>query len=87
MRRQGLVIAWDVPEPLSYEDVSPVTWEGRLIAVGLMVVGIAVIGGFTATLASFFFEQDKSDKQAQAEARLEAIEAKLDALLRQREQL
>ncbi len=72
---------------VGYGDVSPVTWEGRLIAVGLMLVGIAVIGVFTATLASFFFEQEKANEHAHLEARLVAIEAKLDALLRQHEQL
>jgi voltage-gated potassium channel len=71
---------------VGYGDVSPVTWEGRLIAVGLMLVGIAVIGVFTATLASFFFDQQKADQHAEMQARLDVIEAKLDALLRQQQE-
>jgi voltage-gated potassium channel len=68
---------------VGYGDVPPVTWEGRVIAVVLMLVGIAVVGVFTATVASFFFEQGKTKEHAQLEARLDAIDAKLDALLRQ----
>ena len=48
-----------------------------------MLVGIGVVGVFTATVASFFFEQGKTKDHAQLETRLDVIEAKLDALLRQ----
>ena len=67
---------------VGYGDVSPVTLEGRLIAVVLMVTGIGVIGVFTATVASFFFEEADTSDPALTEvlARLEAIEQKLDAL-------
>jgi len=68
---------------VGYGDVSPVTGEGRLIAVVLMLVGIAVVGVFTATLASFFFEQDKTTELARLEGRLREIESKLDRLLGQ----
>jgi voltage-gated potassium channel len=46
---------------IGYGDLSPVTVEGRLIAVVLMLTGIGVIGVFTATVASFFFEQERSE--------------------------
>ena len=36
----------------------PVTPEGRFIAVVLMLTGIAVIGVFTATVASFLFSRN-----------------------------
>jgi voltage-gated potassium channel len=45
---------------VGYGDVSPVTWEGRAVAVVLMLAGIGVIGVFTATLASAFLDQDKA---------------------------
>jgi voltage-gated potassium channel len=38
---------------VGYGDVSPKTGEGRLIAAVLMLVGIGIIGVFTATLALF----------------------------------
>ena len=67
---------------VGYGDVSPVTLEGRLIAVLLMVTGIGVIGVFTATVASFFFEERQHDGPDTAElaAQLDAIEQKLDRL-------
>jgi voltage-gated potassium channel len=65
---------------VGYGDVSPVTAEGRIIAVVLMLTGIGVIGIFTATVASVFFEQDRGEL-ADVQVRLEAIEAKLDVLL------
>jgi voltage-gated potassium channel len=69
---------------VGYGDVSPVTAEGRLIAVMLMLTGIGVIGVFTATVASFFFEHEQQSETAQLAARLEVIEQKLDELLRHR---
>jgi voltage-gated potassium channel len=65
---------------VGYGDVSPVTFEGRIIAVILMLTGIGVIGIFTASVASYFFEQDQADT-AELIARMEAIERKLDLLL------
>jgi len=66
---------------VGYGDVSPVTLEGRLVAVVLMITGIGVIGIFTATVASLFFEQEAEADSSQIEARLAAVEAKLDRLL------
>ena len=72
---------------VGYGDLSPVTTEGRIIAVALMLVGIGVIGVFTATVASWFVEQERAPEPADADLRrrLEAIEGKLDALIRQRD--
>jgi voltage-gated potassium channel len=66
---------------VGYGDVSPVTLEGRLIAVLLMLIGIGVIGVFTATVASFFLEAQQ-DQTADVAARLALVEAKLDVVLR-----
>jgi voltage-gated potassium channel len=69
---------------VGYGDVSPVSTEGRLIAVLLMLTGIGVIGVFTATVASFFLEPEP-DSTPDVAARLDAIERKLDRLLAERE--
>ena len=69
---------------VGYGDVSPTTGEGRLIAVGLMVLGIGFIGAFTATVTSFFLEPTEIDKESSIEARLTRIEDKLNALTRER---
>jgi voltage-gated potassium channel len=67
---------------VGYGDVSPTTTEGRFIAVLLMLVGIGVIGVFTATVAGYFVHEEEATADRDVHARLEAIEAKLDQLLR-----
>jgi voltage-gated potassium channel len=42
---------------VGYGDRYPTTTEGRLVAVGLMVTGIALLGVITAALASWFVEK------------------------------
>jgi len=66
---------------VGYGDVSPVTSEGRLIAVALMLVGIGFIGVFTATITSFFFDQERSGDVQELRERLGRIETKLDSVL------
>ena len=66
---------------VGYGDISPVTTEGRIIAVVLMLLGIGVIGAFTATVASFFVAQDEGSELRAIEARLDRLEGKIDALL------
>jgi len=66
---------------VGYGDVSPVTGEGRVVAILLMLVGIAVIGVFTATVSSFFFDQQREDEHARIDLRLKAIEDKLDQVI------
>lgn len=68
---------------VGYGDVSPVTTEGRVIAVILMLTGIAVMGVFTATVASFFFEnssQEQTDLE-RVSAQVRALDAKMDRVL------
>ena len=67
---------------VGYGDVSPLTAEGRIIAVILMLTGIGVIGVFTATVASFFFEHEQQSESTELASRLDRIEQKLDELLR-----
>lgn len=54
---------------VGYGDRYPTTFEGRMVAVGLMVTGIALLGVVTAALASWFVEK-LAEVQA-AEARTE----------------
>ena len=53
---------------VGYGDYYPVTFTGRIVAVGLMIGGIALIGVVTATLASWIVERvaDQSTKAAAA---------------------
>jgi voltage-gated potassium channel len=59
---------------VGYGDYFPVTIEGRLIAVGLMLGGISLIGVVTATLASWIVEkvsvlQSDTDQNASSTVR------------------
>ena len=48
---------------MGYGDRYPTTGEGRLVALGLMLTGIALLGVVTAALASWFVER-LADAQA-----------------------
>jgi voltage-gated potassium channel len=68
---------------VGYGDKFPVTAGGRGVAVVLMITGIALFGVVTATIASYFVEQDE---ERRVEARIEEVltvlrrlEARLDA--------
>lgn len=80
---------------VGYGDIIPVTFEGRLIAVVLMIGGVALLGTVTAALASWLVERvgvetreavkDEADAAAAQEFRRDlAVEertvARLDAL-------
>ncbi len=62
-------------------DITPRTSEGRLIALALLLCGIAFIGIFTATIASYFFRQDHERELARLESRLHRLEQKQDQIL------
>lgn len=64
----GKAIRWAfvTTTTVGYGDMSPVTWQGKCIAVGLMIAGIALISVITATLASWIVDRvsDEADKRA-----------------------
>lgn len=61
---------------VGYGDRYPTTGLGRLIAVGLMLVGIALLGVITAAIAAWFV-----GRLRQVEATAEAAEATLEDVL------
>jgi voltage-gated potassium channel len=80
---------------VGYGDITPVTVTGRVIAAGLMVVGIALLGVVTASVAAWFVRLtgDRDDEEKAEEApgsaadvrrlnrKVERLEAKIDRLL------
>ncbi|MDX6256564.1 MAG: voltage-gated potassium channel [Frankiales bacterium] len=50
---------------VGYGDRVPVTVEGRLVAVALMVVGISVLGVVTASVAAWFVDQLRDVREAE----------------------
>jgi voltage-gated potassium channel len=69
---------------VGYGDKYPVSPEGKAIAIGLMLLGIAVFGLVSATLASMFVEKSVESENDEMREQLTRVEAKLDALLAQR---
>lgn len=61
---------------VGYGDVYPKTTVGHMVAGVLMIAGIALFGTFTATVASFFVQQDSR----QEDAKIDAVLRKLDAI-------
>ncbi|MEZ0165765.1 potassium channel family protein [Kineococcus sp. LSe6-4] len=68
---------------VGYGDLYPVTGTGRLVAVGLMLAGIALLGVVTASLASWLIDR-VSDEQEESAA---ATRADVQALAREVRQL
>ena len=80
----GGAIWWAVTTmtTVGYGDHYPVTAVGRLVAFGLMIGGIALLGTVTATLASWLVETVAAEKE-QAEdlqVAVRRLEAKIDRL-------
>lgn len=59
---------------VGYGDLYPITALGRVIAVGLMISGIALVGSVTATLASWFVEMIEDNTRAVAAARGQSVD-------------
>ncbi|MEJ5915389.1 potassium channel family protein [Pseudokineococcus sp. 1T1Z-3] len=47
---------------VGYGDITPVTDEGRAIAVGLMITGVALLGSVTASLASWLVDKVRQEE-------------------------
>jgi voltage-gated potassium channel len=68
---------------VGYGDLSPVTTEGRCIAVAMMICGIALIGTVTATIASWLVETVSTREEAAAaatQAQVHALSAQVHDL-------
>jgi voltage-gated potassium channel len=77
---------------VGYGDTTPVTTEGRAVAVFLMLVGISFFGWITANIAAFLVEfgggeQEEEITLRDVMARLERIEQHLQTLNEQSEEI
>jgi voltage-gated potassium channel len=59
---------------VGYGDLFPVTAEGRIVGVGLMLGGITLAGVVTASLASWFIEHFAAAEEAEERTRDEIAE-------------
>lgn len=59
---------------VGYGDFHPVTAEGRVVAVALMLAGVALLGTVTAAIASWLIEQVReAESQSQAATRADIV--------------
>ncbi|GAB3577923.1 potassium channel family protein [Leifsonia lichenia] len=75
--------AFETISTVGYGDFTPVTEVGRLVAVGLMIGGIAMLGIVTATLASWIVErvaQTEIDTRAATRGQITALSAQVSEL-------
>lgn len=70
---------------VGYGDYYPVTFWGRLAAIGVMVIGLVTLAVITATIASTFNDQmarnNANAKEAEVLEKLKTLEEKLDRYL------
>jgi voltage-gated potassium channel len=87
----GIWWAWVSVTTVGYGDIVPVTTEGRIFAVLLILTGIVMISLVTANIAAYYFSQD-TEKETRLEQEslrrikrledhLERLESKLDQIL------
>lgn len=81
----GQALWWAVStvSTVGYGDYRPVTTEGRIVAVGLMIGGVALIGAVAAWIASWLLEQVRAaEEQVEAATRvdIEAVRLQLDRI-------
>ncbi|MDF2989999.1 MAG: Kef-type transport system, predicted NAD-binding component [Microbacterium sp.] len=72
--------AFETITTVGYGDYYPVTITGRIVAVGLMVGGIALIGVVTATLASWIVQRvsvEAEEASAATETQVEALRGEI----------
>lgn len=80
---QALWWAFVTITTVGYGDYFPVTYTGQLVAVGVMIGGIALIGVVTATLASWIVErveQREAVSEAITSAHIEALTNEITSL-------
>lgn len=71
---EGLWWAFVTITTVGYGDYFPITPTGQLVAVGVMIGGIALIGVVTATLASWIVEKVSAEQEAEQVATKEHID-------------
>jgi voltage-gated potassium channel len=67
---------------VGYGDKYPTTVAGRVVAAGLMLLGIGLFGVLTASLSSFFLAQDQESELARLQAEVAGLRQEVSALVK-----
>lgn len=65
---------------VGHGDISPVTLSGRLAAMLLMFLGLALIGVLTSSLTTYFNQSEEAEKIETLESKIDNLIDKIDAL-------
>jgi voltage-gated potassium channel len=84
IRSVGDALWWAVTTvtTVGYGDKYPTTGAGRLLAAGLMLLGIGLFGVLTASLSSFFVAESRQSDVARVEAELAQLRTEVAGLTR-----
>lgn len=76
----GIWLAWETVTTVGYGDIVPHTVAGRILAILLMIAGVALTSLLTANFASFILNRSEQHKQSThlIHDKLKAIEEKID---------
>ncbi len=66
---------------VGYGDITPSSTSGRVIAVIVMLVGIAFTSLLTAQIAAYLTRQDQDELEKDIDADIARLEGKLDLLM------
>lgn len=69
---------------VGYGDIYPVTTSGRVLAFGLMLVGVSMIGVVTASIAAWFVGRNEEAADDSVVAEIRALREQVGQLLEQR---
>ncbi len=77
--------AFTTMSTVGYGDMYPVTPAGRVVAIGMMTVGVSLLGIISATLAAGFLAQTRVEQESENAVllrKLEQLEVQIGALSR-----
>lgn len=69
----GIWWAFVTTTTVGYGDISPSSFQGRIIACILMIVGIGLIGSLTSTITSFFMNNAKTTANTVNSEKIEMV--------------
>jgi voltage-gated potassium channel len=80
---EGIWWAWETVTTVGYGDIVPVTFEGRLLGIFMMLMGVAFLSLLTANFAAYFISRGTIEVEKTEDkilSTLKSIHARLDKI-------